>query len=256
MSWVYLFVYIPTKDRKAAHQQKAFELTKNIGNKKIRCVSLTTNNFEGGKAFYIIEENAESDPTKFCYKIEEGWDKSAHPIKIARRNAEEIIRFLPYSVYYIDDLNMSAQEFFAQRENVKKMRELEDLLKYDIEKMNMYFFPDLMEKELYIIQFTHTAKKTKYSYYILEINVGKEIKKYVCLFFYPKGDDKYAKLRIERYISYYNANNPWNGSISSEVIYAKQELNDFLKTHPFYTHQYAYKNLESISPYYDSDYSK
>ena len=65
----YLIYYAPTKERKEYHKKKAIELTKDIGNKKIKCISLTTNSFNGGRVFYIIEDGAETNPCKYICRL-------------------------------------------------------------------------------------------------------------------------------------------------------------------------------------------
>ena len=247
-----MFYYIPTKERKEQHRKKALELTKTIGNKSLRCVSLLTNRFNGGRVFYVLEENAEKDSTKHCHKLEEGWENSAHPVEEARRNTKEIISFMPYSLW-IDDLDISEADFFAPRKDDRKTRDVEKFLIHDFEKMDMYLFPDLMEKELHIVRFNHTTKKTKYHYYVLVVEEANGTQKYLNLFYYPDCDNKYAQFHVDSYISRYNSNNPWGGKINTEVKVINQEINDFLKTHPLYTHQYLYRGLKSIKPYYDTE---
>lgn len=120
----YLFYYLPRQGEKKDNQNKAFELTKEIGNKNIRCVSvITTFNGKTGRAFYILEENAENDSTKYCVELEEGWDNSAHTIEEARKKVNEIIEFMPYHLW-IEDLQVSRKEFFQPREDDKEKRYL------------------------------------------------------------------------------------------------------------------------------------
>ncbi len=234
------------------------ELTKTIGNKEIRCISLTTNNFQGGCVFYLIEIGAETDPNKFLYKLDEGWYNSAYPIEEARRNVEEIIRYMPYSCYVIETLNMLEVDYFKPRNHKKKLQEVNKGLDGDKERMDLYFFPDFMDKELSVIRFKHSINEShnnsNLDYYFLEI-IDNGDKKYINLFDYPAEDEEYANLRIDRYIAYYNQHNPWGGKINTAIIPGNIELCDFLETHPLYTHQYLYRGLAYIEPYYDIESS-
>lgn len=253
----YLIYYVPTKERKEDHKKKAIELTKDIGNKKIKCISLTTNSFNGGRVFYIIEDGAETDPSKYICRLEEGWDKSAYSIEEARRNVKEIIHHMPYSLYWIEDLEISETDFFKLRRHNKKLQETNKSISDDQERMQLYFFPDFMDIKLSIIRFNHTVERTnyddKYYYYVLLIHHNKQ-KKYMLLFDYPTYEDEYANLRLESYITYYNQNNPWGGKIDTKIACKDEEICDFLEAHPLYTHQYLYRNLDSIEPYYESQY--
>ncbi len=254
LMFYYAVIYAPTKKRKENHMKKAIELTKDIGDKKIRCISLTTNRFNGGRAFYLIEIGAETDFDKFCCKLEEGWENSAYSVETARKNVEEIICQMPYSFLTIEDLNISEIDFFKPRNYNKKLKELEINKESDRERINLYFFPDFRDKKLSVIRFNNTINYSKqdiqFYCYVLLVS-DNEDKKYIELFEYPYYDEDFANLRIENYIAYYNQNNPWGGSINSTLITENKQMCDFLNSHPLYTHQYSYNSLASIEPYYE-----
>lgn len=253
-----IIFYLPKKEDEKRNQQKAFELTKAIGNRKIRCVSVkTTYNDKPGRAFYIIEEGAEIDSTKYCTEIAEGWDNSAHTIADARKIANGIIRFMPYSIW-IEDLDASRTEFFQPREHNQKMLELEKWKLHDQENMDFYLISDLCDQRMHIERFLHTGTKFKDYWYLLVIETNGE-NKYLALFDYPVYDDRYARIRLEHFVSYFQKINSGNGSISWDIVEVDQEICDFLGTHPRYTHQSLYKylnplSLDSIEPYYEKEY--
>ena len=252
----YCLFYVSNKEQEEKHTKKAFEITKKIGDQNVRCVSVkTTLCDKPGRAFYLLEEGAETDSTKRYELLDEGWENSAHSVEEARQNAYSIIRHMPYKVW-IEELDVTRYDFFLPRVRDKKYLSLQQAKERDQKRIDYYFWLDFEGLEIcierYVQSYVEGRQKYQDYWYLMKVGTDEDAK-YIALFNYLTDDIDYANERVRNYITYFNRMHKLEHStkrlLQENVVIVDVELEELLKSNPYYTHQFAYQGLHSIKRY-------
>ena len=248
---------------KRDYRKTAFSLTKQIGEKIIQCVSIKT---ERGRAFYLMEEEADVNSTKFLKKIEEGWLDSSHSVKIAKKITESIIKLMPYDLRIIE-LDVSETDFLRPRLRDIDLRELKNDIKHDEDDItDLILFLKMDNKRFWIVRYNceelSKSLLEKWFRYLLVINEKGKDNRYVFLFDYPEGKIEIANDRVSHYVQFFNStlkDLSQQGRGVEKITVLDQEYSSFLENeNPFMgsISEIIYRGLDSFTRIRNSEPNK